>query len=407
MRTKGGIRSSLLLSVIVLVIFVSVYFILRGDGQYGAAVNTDGWKSYINEHYAFSLHYPPEWKLTESVADPDAPAYRIYKPHEDDHGVTETEDELYPAIVSVFPLSSPTRNLSGSIRSSSVVFAENVKKAYDNLLADGTRWATVAYFENIPSTWSDSGFVLSRVRVNDPETECFRNGIRVIDEPCLPLSGDRYVKKGHVDKRDMLIVDAVLGSFRFIDKEIKESSYKDLVRIEVPPPGGEVSSPLYIAGKARGHWYFAAAFPVMLIDADGEVIVEAEARAVDKWMTTDYVSFEAVMIFDESAPAGGLGSLILEKATVSGTDKDHHRFGIPVRLSGEKTNGQDSSRCIVTGCSGQICSDEEVFTTCEYLPEYDCYRSALCERQADGKCGWTMSDELVSCLERKSASARK
>lgn len=37
-------------------------------------------------------------------------------------------------------------------------------------------------------------------------------------------------------------------------------------------------------------------------------------------------------------------------------------------------------------------------TTCEFRPEYACYRDAACERQADGKCGFTQSEQLTQCL---------
>jgi hypothetical protein len=57
--------------------------------------------------------------------------------------------------------------------------------------------------------------------------------------------------------------------------------------------------------------------------------------------------------------------------------------------------------CFKTGCSGQICADEEVITTCEYRTEYECYKKAVCERQANGKCGFTKTRELTSCLARK------
>ena len=56
--------------------------------------------------------------------------------------------------------------------------------------------------------------------------------------------------------------------------------------------------------------------------------------------------------------------------------------------------------CIKTGCSGQICSDQDVVTTCEYRREYDCYKKAACERQSNGDCGFTMTRELRSCLAR-------
>jgi hypothetical protein len=37
-------------------------------------------------------------------------------------------------------------------------------------------------------------------------------------------------------------------------------------------------------------------------------------------------------------------------------------------------------------------------STCEWLPEYACYKTATCEKQADGKCGWTQTPTLTACL---------
>ncbi|MEM9191931.1 MAG: hypothetical protein AAGF12_22350 [Myxococcota bacterium] len=55
--------------------------------------------------------------------------------------------------------------------------------------------------------------------------------------------------------------------------------------------------------------------------------------------------------------------------------------------------------CFVGGCSGQICSDAPgAPSTCEFRPEYACYRDAACERQSDGMCGWTETPELLACL---------
>ena len=53
-----------------------------------------------------------------------------------------------------------------------------------------------------------------------------------------------------------------------------------------------------------------------------------------------------------------------------------------------------------TGCSGTVCAEpgSDVVTTCEFKPEYACYREATCERQPDGKCAWTQSAELTACL---------
>jgi eight-cysteine-cluster-containing protein len=55
--------------------------------------------------------------------------------------------------------------------------------------------------------------------------------------------------------------------------------------------------------------------------------------------------------------------------------------------------------CMITGCSGQVCAEEEVITTCEYRPEYECYKDAACERQEGGECGWTQTQKLKICLD--------
>jgi len=63
-------------------------------------------------------------------------------------------------------------------------------------------------------------------------------------------------------------------------------------------------------------------------------------------------------------------------------------------------NDNQNKPCFKTGCSGQVCADEEVITTCEYRTEYACYKTARCERQANGKCGFTDTPELRRCLRR-------
>lgn len=61
------------------------------------------------------------------------------------------------------------------------------------------------------------------------------------------------------------------------------------------------------------------------------------------------------------------------------------------------------SKCLKTGCSGHVCADKEVITTCEFRPEYACYRNARCERQEDGECGWVRDEQLFACLRAGAA----
>ncbi|MEK7574909.1 MAG: hypothetical protein AAB511_01640 [Patescibacteria group bacterium] len=63
-----------------------------------------------------------------------------------------------------------------------------------------------------------------------------------------------------------------------------------------------------------------------------------------------------------------------------------------------------SVACYRGGCSSQVCSDDPgVISTCEYRAEYACYKTAKCERQITGKCGWTDTKDLQMCLKNPPA----
>lgn len=55
--------------------------------------------------------------------------------------------------------------------------------------------------------------------------------------------------------------------------------------------------------------------------------------------------------------------------------------------------------CVVTGCSGQLCADEDTATDCAWTDAYACYGDyGTCERDDVGVCGWRQTDELIECL---------
>lgn len=81
----------------------------------------------------------------------------------------------------------------------------------------------------------------------------------------------------------------------------------------------------------------------------------------------------------------------------------HDEPAVPAEPPAEPT--KPTKACVATGCSSTVCVEEgnEVMTTCIYKPEFECYKSATCERQASGECGWTQTDELRACLEQARA----
>lgn len=85
------------------------------------------------------------------------------------------------------------------------------------------------------------------------------------------------------------------------------------------------------------------------------------------------------------------------------SDKDYI-FTLEVIKVSDQTNVSSggtvgTAGCFVGGCSGQICSDQkDVVSTCEFRESYACYKTAKCERQQNGQCGWTQTPELKACL---------
>lgn len=82
---------------------------------------------------------------------------------------------------------------------------------------------------------------------------------------------------------------------------------------------------------------------------------------------------------------------------------------VPVIVTPKDTSSSTNrtlqkNSCVRSGCSGQLCTDEthglELATTCEWKAEYACYNLGMCERQANGACGWTETDAMLACLER-------
>jgi eight-cysteine-cluster-containing protein len=107
---------------------------------------------------------------------------------------------------------------------------------------------------------------------------------------------------------------------------------------------------------------------------------------------------QIVATFEECAAAG---NPVMESYPRQCRSADGRLFVEEIANAATSTS-VTAQGCAVAGCSGQLCvsADEAatIVTTCEYRAEYGCYRGALCEPQADGKCGWTQTAELKQCL---------
>lgn len=120
----------------------------------------------------------------------------------------------------------------------------------------------------------------------------------------------------------------------------------------------------------------------------------------------------AIVIFLMLIAAVVLGVVNNNKETNQFSIDSAEQEGTSNGMTGEGTKDQPSSDdtedqmdeshamgCVVTGCSNHICASGERMTTCEYKDEYSCYADAVCEIQANGECGWTLTEKARACLE--------
>lgn len=58
-----------------------------------------------------------------------------------------------------------------------------------------------------------------------------------------------------------------------------------------------------------------------------------------------------------------------------------------------------ASDCVVAGCEDNLCVEAgtDILDECEYGDRLDCDIRGICERQDDGSCGFTSTEEVERC----------
>jgi len=102
-------------------------------------------------------------------------------------------------------------------------------------------------------------------------------------------------------------------------------------------PGDKIESPLKITGESGGGWFFEGSFPINLVDWDGRIIAEGLAQAKGDWMTTNFVPFEAELIFTKPANPtnqdyASKGAIIFRKDNPSSLPANDAAYELPIKF---------------------------------------------------------------------------
>jgi len=132
-----------------------------------------------------------------------------------------------------------------------------------------------------------------------------------------------------------VIMVVLLGILIFVNPPKKDgtmpTSPDGRVRIANIFSDQVIISPVSVNGSVTGGgWFFEATFPIKIMDADGTVLGQGQARAEGDWMSTGTVPFSAAISF--SAPHFTTGTILFTKDNPSGLPGNSEFFSIPVRF---------------------------------------------------------------------------
>jgi hypothetical protein len=158
----------------------------------------------------------------------------------------------------------------------------------------------------------------------------------------------------------------------------------------------ETGMPLYLAGCSR---------------------FDYEEQVAGEWVTRDPENVCVWEGFAEPVTPGRFVTDALDTQRTPGTWRVRYQVGVACRedeplaeahcaeLLTVASNAFEVSGegCAIGGCSSQLCGEKATIhgigTTCEWLPQYGCFRSARCGRFGPaGECTWELTPELLACL---------
>ena len=299
----------------------------------------DNWQTYESKQHNVSLSYPASWVITEHTKYGGRTIINLYPKN---NNLSDKDLPLHfhgPAnisYISIMPQGVGTELPAGKVQPYNLDFA-NVNFAFKEddskqfLLNNNSTWAVLLQPEaNIGNpTWSEYGGIFAQAGINNFSAQCKdgESGKLKKMSSCDPLGGDEVIKKGNVKSKQLKTIKKILASVSFNGSSTEKVT--EMITIDKPLPNIEISSPLKVKGEAKGYWYFEADFPITLEDRNGNVLDTTYGIAKGKWMTEDFVPFEAVVQYT-NAPDDERGYLVFHRANPSGLEENEQTYRLPV-----------------------------------------------------------------------------
>lgn len=296
-------------------------------------------KEFESEDFQIRFDYPGNFEVKEDTLPAKTPVINVYKSADTaaaPFGIHEDPKMGYLAFLPRgFGVEGPAgkqKSIEEFGNSLPLDFEINQEDSKVYLLENGEAWGYFLRFHTPPETWEKHGAIFIRYPVNNFEAECFSaQGDQKSLDQCDPLGGDKVSYFGSVDENFREEINEVLESLYFFRESTPRQELSDLIKVENPPGGSTVESPLEITGEARGNWFFEADAGVELLDGNYRKLSESYIK-VDgaTWMTRDFVPFKGQLEFKD--PETDNGFLVFKKANASGKPEMDRILRIPVKF---------------------------------------------------------------------------
>lgn len=333
-----------ILLLVVVILFAGCAASTKVQDTTQQASTTSSTKRYTNAKYNLAFDVPKTWSLVEeSSLKIGEFAINIFSKNtqKDEGNLLNVHAQPQYSYITIWPKGlgtelpysqyAPFKKAHGA---PSLPFKANTSRSKILHLEDGTPWAYFIVPEMPPANWSEDGFIFAQIRNTNSRTICYdaQTDEQKPMEKCDFLEGDKVIRQGSIDKSDTKIVHTILKSISLEEITSKETR-SDTIKVNQPLANAEITSPLAVKGKARGHWYFEGNFTIKLYDSNDNLLTESTAEAQGDWMTEQFVPFEATITFD--APDSIKGRLVFERANPSGKPANDQSYSIPVVFPSE------------------------------------------------------------------------
>lgn len=147
-------------------------------------------------------------------------------------------------------------------------------------------------------------------------------------------------------------------------------------------------------------WFLTSGKALVVSKPAPNTITASAVNTYDPMKPELYVTATTTRTTYPSYPIGGKSAYVSYPISSSSSSSNYnYSTYYPSYPPTTYPSNSNYGGCYVGGCSSQLCTDQpNAVSTCEYRPEYACYQRGRCERQTNGACGWTPTNELYACL---------